>query len=220
MFLGHFALAFAAKKAAPQASLGTLTMAAAFIDLLWPTLLLLGVERVRIDTGQPGLTPLVFEHYPVSHSLVAVIAWAAALGALYFARTRLLVPALVVAVLVASHWVLDAVVHRPDLPIVPGGDMMVGLGLWNSAPATLAVECALMAGGLWLYRSAVRGRGLRRLPIAAYVATLAVIYFANLFGPPPPGVEAIAIAGHAQWLLVLMAWWADRPRAAPAVAAA
>jgi hypothetical protein len=98
--------------------------------------------------------------------------------------------------------------------------MMVGLGLWNSAPATLAVECALMAGGLWLYRSAVRGRGLRRLPIAAYVATLAVIYFANLFGPPPPGVEAIAIAGHAQWLLVLMAWWADRPRAAPAVAAA
>src|SRR5512140_353605 len=118
MFLGHIGVALAAKRAAPRTSLGTLVAASVWIDLVWPVLLLAGVERVRIDPGNTAVTPLDFEHYPFTHGAVAVAIWALAFGAAYLARTGYRRGAIVAAVLVASHWVLDAVVHRPDLPLV------------------------------------------------------------------------------------------------------
>src|SRR5512137_1303143 len=115
MFLGHFGLALAAKRASPRTSLGTLVAAAQWIDLVWPALVLAGVEIVRIDPGNTRVTPLDFESFPWTHSLLLVAAWSALLGGAYLLRTRNRRGALVVAALVVSHWVLDAVVHRPDL---------------------------------------------------------------------------------------------------------
>lgn len=131
MFIGHFGMGFAAKRAARQTSLGTLFLAAQFIDLLWPTFLLMGVESVKIAPGATKLTPLEFTHYPVSHSLLAVAAWSVLVGAVYFFLQRSALPALLCVGLVASHWFLDALTHQPDLLLSPGGVTRIGLGLWN-----------------------------------------------------------------------------------------
>ena len=213
MFLGHFGVAFGAKRYAPAAGLGALFLAAQFVDLLWPTLLLLGVETVAIVPGITKVTPLDFQHYPVSHSLVAVIGWAVLLGGAHYAMFRSARSALAIAALVASHWFLDLVVHRPDLPLAPDDATRVGLGLWNSLPATLAVELALLAIGAWIYARTTRARdAVGRWAFAGLLAFLLVIELANLFGPPPPSAQAIAWAGQAQWLLVLWAFWIDRHR--------
>jgi len=213
MFIGHFALGFAAKKTAPAVSLGMLFLAAQFVDLLWPTLLLLGVERVAIVPGITVVTPLDFQHYPVTHSLVAGAFWASALGMAYALIGRNLRGGAVFGALVLSHWFLDLVTHRPDLPIVPYG-LKVGLGLWNSLPGTLIVEFILFALGVWLYsRATVAKNRTGSWALWTLVAFLAVTYLGNLFGPPPSSVTAIAWAGHAMWLLVLWGWWIDRNRA-------
>ena len=213
MFLGHFAVAFAARPLAPRASLGTLFLAAQFIDLLWPTLLLLGVERVRIAPGITAMTPLDFVHYPVSHSLLAVLGWAVALALGYYAVRRARREALVLALAVVSHWVLDALTHRPDLPLAPGASPLVGFGLWNSVAGTLAVELSLFAAGVWLYLRATAARDATgRWALYGLLACLLLIYLGGAFSPPPPAVEAVAWVGQAQWLLVAWAYWADAHR--------
>ena len=152
MFIGHFGLAFGAKKAAPAASLGTLFAASQFADLLWPTLVLLGYERVEVRPGVTKMTPLDFVSYPYSHSLLALCGWGLAFGAIYWAMRRTRISAAVtVALLIVSHWVLDYITHRPDLPLTLTGADRFGLGLWNSVPATLAVESTIFGAGLLLY---------------------------------------------------------------------
>ena len=223
MFIGHFAIGFASKRWAPGTSLGVLLAAAQGPDLLWPVFLLMGVEEVRIAPGDTAMTPLDFVRYPWSHSLLMVGVWAA-LAAIVArlapardarAATR---RALVIAACVLSHWVLDAATHRPDLPLVPGGTVRVGLGLWRSVPATVAVESLMYAAGVAIYVRATRpvDRAGRWLPAALAVA-LAAIYAANVLAPPPPSVAAIAWTSIAGGLLFL-AWaaWADRHRAAVA----
>lgn len=214
MFLGHFAAAFAAKKAAPKTSLGVLVAAAAFIDVLWPVLLMAGLERVRIDPGNTSFTPLDLEHYPISHSLLMVLVWAVVFGGVYWLATRYRPGAIVAGVLVASHWFLDAIVHRPDLPVAPGFETKVGLGLWNSVAGTLVFEGLLFAAGVWLYASATRPRARAgRYGFWAFVALLVLIYAANITGPPPPSVAAIEVAGLAG-SVIAVAWvaWFDRHR--------
>lgn len=212
MFVGHFAAGFGAKAFAPRASLGSLFLAAQLIDLAWPTLLLLGVERVRIAPGITAVTPLDFEHYPFTHSLLACALWAIALTTVYFLFTRYRRGALVAGVLVVSHWLLDLIVHRPDLPLYPGGAKL-GLGLWSSVPGTLAVELGLLGLGLWIYLRTTRSLDRTGTwSLWALVAFLLVIQVGNVFGPPPPSVAAIAWVGQAQWLLVLWAYWTDRHR--------
>jgi len=212
MFVGHIGVALAAKRAAPRTSLGTLVAAAVLLDLVWPALLLAGVERVRIDPGNTAFTPLDFEHYPFTHSGVAVVLWSLAFGAAYLAWTGYRRGAVVAGALVASHWVLDAIVHRPDLPLVWEGPK-VGLGLWSSVPATFAVELAILAAGLLLYVRTVLPRDATgRWALAGLVAFLLAAYLANAFGPPPPSVKAIGIGGFAQWLFVAWAAWIDRHR--------
>ena len=142
MFLGHYAVALAAKRAAPRTSLGTLIFAAQWLDELWPILLLAGVERVRIVPGLMAANPLDFVSYPISHSLLMAIVWGAVIGGIYFAVRRYVSGAWIVALAVVSHWVLDLVVHRPDLPVWPGSATRVGLGLWNSIAVSAAVTSA------------------------------------------------------------------------------
>ncbi len=215
MFIGHFGVGFGAKRAAPRVSLGTLFLAAQFLDLLWPTLLLLGVETVRIQPGATAVTPLLFEHYPVSHSLLAALGWGVLLGGAHFALRRQRRDALIVALLVPSHWVLDLIVHRPDLPILPGGHMLVGLGAWNSLPLTLAIEVPLFVLGVILYARCTAARDRRgSWGLWTLVVFLLAVYASNLFGSPPPNANAIAWVGQSQWLLVIWAWWVDKHRGA------
>lgn len=212
MFLGHFGVALAAKKVAPKTSLGLLVLAAQFADLLWPIFLLLGWEQVRIVPGVTRLTPLDFISYPWSHSLAAEIVLGIALGLLYFAMRRNGRGAIVVGACVPTHWMLDFVVHRPDLPLVPGGERY-GLGLWNSLPATLIVELAFYGAGIAIYLGSTRAKDRTgHLALWALLIFLAAAYFISTFGPPPPNPRALALTALTMWLLVPWAAWADRHR--------
>jgi hypothetical protein len=220
MFIGHFGIGFAAKRAAPRLSLGLLFIAAQFLDLLWASLLLLGVERVRIAPGETAVTPLAFEHYPVSHSLAAAVAWGGLIGLLYLWLRRDRGGAVLLGLLVPIHWLLDAVVHKPDLPLFPGAAPRVGLGLWQSPAATWAVELSIFAIGVGLYMRSTRPLDASgRWGAWGLVAFLLAIQVSNLLGPPPPSTLAIAWVGQAQWLLVLWAFWVDRHRSATVAAA-
>ncbi len=213
MFIGHYAVALAAKKAAPRTSLGTLFMAAQLVDLIWPLFLLLGLEHVRIDPGNTAFTPLDFYDYPLTHSLAGAAFWAILFGVLYRVIRRDTKGGIVLGACVFSHWILDFVTHRPDLPLWFTGTTRVGAGLWNSVGGTFALEGGMFAAGVALYLGATRSRD--RTGVIAFwslIVILFAIYCANVFGPPPPGVRAIAIAGNAAWLFVLWAFWADRHR--------
>lgn len=216
MFIGHFGVGMGAKTAASRVSLGTLFLSVQFVDLLWPTLLLLGVEHVRIAPGITTVTPLDFYDYPISHSLLAVCGWGLLLGLAYGLIRKNTRGAVVVGLGVVSHWLLDLIVHRPDLPLYPGASPMVGLGLWNSLVGTLLVEGVLFAGGLVLYLRATRATDRAgRYGLWGLVGFLVLIQLSNLLGPPPPSVSAIAWAGQLQWLLVIWAYWLDRHRTVP-----
>ena len=214
MFIGHFGLGFGSKQAAPSVSLGTLFLACQFADLLWPTLVLLGIERVVILPGATTMTPLDFVKYPYSHSLLAVSLWGIALGTAYMAVRRARVSAAVtLSLLVVSHWVLDYVTHRPDLPLTIQGPERFGLGLWWSMPGTLAVELAIFAVGLALYlrKTAPRDR-IGSIGLWSLVAFLIVVYVASAFGPPPPSAAAVAWSAQAMWLIVAWGYWVDGHR--------
>jgi membrane-bound metal-dependent hydrolase YbcI (DUF457 family) len=215
MFLGHFGVGFGAKKAVPAVSLGALFLACQFADLVWPTLLLLGLEQVEVQPGATRMTPLNFVSYPYSHSLVALAVWGALFGVLYTVATRSrTIAGVTLGLLVLSHWFLDVIMHRPDLPITPTGTRRLGLGLWNSMAGTLVIELLIFVAGILVYlrttaaRDRVGSAGLWLL-----VAFLLVTYVASAFGPPPPGARAVAWSTQAMWLLVAWAYWVDRHRA-------
>jgi hypothetical protein len=212
MFLGHYGIAFAAKRAAPRSSLGTLTFAAQLLDELWPIFLLLGLERVRIVPGLMAASPLDFVHYPISHSLATAAGWALLVGVGYFIVRRYRRGAWVVGAAVLSHWFLDAPMHRPDLPLWPGSSILVGAGLWNSVPATLLIEALVFAIGLAVYLRTTRA--LDRVgswALWAMVAVLAIIYLASFFGPPPDE-RSLAVTTLGLWLFVPWSYWVDRHR--------
>lgn len=215
MFLGHYGLAFALKRAEPKVSLGALFLAAQLVDLAWGATILLGWEVVAISPGWTAASPLRFLSYPITHSLVAAVLWAAAASAVWFTlptrdTSHHARAALVVAFAVASHWGLDAIVHVPDLPLAGDTSRKIGLGLWNNLPATLAVEFALLIVGVVLYLgSGTRRHPVRRAWTLAFTVVLGAVYFLATLGPPPPSVRAVGagaiaviavIAGLAGWL--------------------
>jgi membrane-bound metal-dependent hydrolase YbcI (DUF457 family) len=214
MFIGHFALAFAGKRAAPALSLGTLFLACQFADLLWPTLLVLGLEQVAIEPGNTVVTPLNFISYPYSHSLVMLLVWAAVFALVYRLVNGSRPAAIAtVAALVVSHYLLDVITHRPDMPVTINGATRLGLGLWNLPGTTLAIESAMFIIGTAMYASVTRERDRAgRLGFLSLIVVLAAFHFAALYGPPPPSTSAIAGAGHLMWLFVIWAYWLDRHR--------
>jgi membrane-bound metal-dependent hydrolase YbcI (DUF457 family) len=212
VFVGHLAVALAAKSTSPRTPLSWLVGASFGLDLLWPVLLLAGLEVVRVDPGNTAFTPLDFESYPWSHSLVIVAAWAVLVGALAWRLFGASGAGVLVGVVLVSHWLLDVVSHRPDLPLWPGGPE-VGLGLWNSIPATLLAEGALFVIGVELYRRGTVARDAAgRWALAGLVALTGVIWISGPWSPPPPGPQAIAGAGLAMWLFPPWAGWIDRHR--------
>ena len=214
MFIGHFAVAFAAKKVAPKASLGTLVFATVFLDAVWPVLVLLGIEHFRIVPGYTAINPFEFVHYPWSHSLLMTLVWALVFAFVYLGFKGDRAGAIWVGIVVASHWLLDFVTHRPDLPLYPGGGERLGLALWNSLPATFAVEGAMFALAIVLYVRLTRAKD--RVGTIAWwtlVALLLALYLPGPWSPPPPGENAVAIVGIAALLIfVPWAYWIDRHR--------
>lgn len=213
MFIGHYAVSFAAKRIAPHTSLGTLMAAALLLDLLWPILVLVGWEEVRIEPGNTRFTPLNFISYPISHGLVAAIGWATLFAALYYLFARYWRGTLVVWLLVLSHWVLDFVTHRADMPLYANGPK-VGLGLWNSVVGTVAVEGLLYAAGVFVYFRVTRAKdSTGKWACVAFVIAMAALYVANIFSPPPPGVKPLLIGAIPFGLVpIAWGWWVDHHR--------
>ena len=214
MFIGHFGIGFGAKAAAPKVSLGTLFLAAQFLDLLWPTLLMLGIERGNIRSGGTRYPPLDFVYYPFSHSLLAVLIWAVLFAAVYFAIRRSRIGAVVLGLAVISHWLLDLIVHYPDLPLYPGESPLLGFALWSSPMLEMTLELSIFALGVWLYLRTTRAIDITgKWSLWSLVVFLVAIQVGNAFGSPPPSVTALAWVGQAQWLLVAWGYWVDKHRA-------
>lgn len=211
MFIGHFAVGFAAKKFAPRSSLAPLMAAPLLADMLWPPFLLLGWERVRIVPGFTRFNPLDLEYYPWSHSLLALLVWATLFAAIYHAIAHYWPGTVAIWIGVVSHWVLDWITHRPDMPLYPGGPKF-GLGLWNSIAGTMAVELAMFAAGVGLYMVATRPRDrVGRYAFAFYVALLLFLYIADRFDTSLPTVDELAWTGViAMIVMIPRAWWFDR----------
>lgn len=214
MFIGHFGIGFGAKKAAPAVSLGTLFLAAQFLDLLWPILLLLGIEHAEIKPGTGHSQPIAFTDYPVSHSLLAVAGWGLLFGLIYWLFKKNFRNAFLLALCVVSHWFLDLIVHLPDLPLYPGNSSpLYGFQLWNSFWGTLLVEGSIFITGIYLYIKNTRAKNKQgNIGLWILTALLLISHIANLTGPPPPSMNAVAWAGNLQWLFVILAYWTDRNR--------
>ena len=212
MFVGHLALAFAAKPRLPAVSLGWLIAAVSALDLLWPLLLLAGIEHVRIQPGTTAFTPLVFTAYPWSHSLLTAVGW----GIVFAALARVFgVPWHAYAwlvVLVISHWLLDWITHAPDMPLWPAASSpRLGLGLWTSIPATIVVEGLLWIAGLAVYlrhRHATSWIGLVALWSLVAVSTL--LWVMGPWSPPPPTPRVLAWFALIGWVAPVWAALADR----------
>jgi LexA-binding, inner membrane-associated putative hydrolase len=213
MLLGHYGVAFAAKRAAPRTSLGTLNLGAELLDELWPIFVLMGLETVRVVPGLMAANPLDFVYYPYSHSLVGAIAWSVLLGGLYYAVRRYRRGALVVGLLVLSHWILDLPMHRADLPLWPGSEVKVGLGAWRSIPLTIAIELAVFGWGLVVYLRTTRAKDrVGTTALWVMVVALLAIFFGGFFSAPPADGRAVAMGALGLWLFVPWGWWVDRHR--------
>jgi LexA-binding, inner membrane-associated putative hydrolase len=213
MFIGHFAVGFAAKRFAPRTSMAALIAAPMLADILWPIFLLLGWEEVRIDPGNTRFTPLGFVHYPWSHSLLMLVIWATVFAGVYYAIARYWPGVFAIWIGVVSHWVLDWITHRPDMPLVPSG-ARYGLGLWNSIAGTMTVEIMMLAVGVWMYARVTRARDrIGRWAFIGYIALLLASYVGDRFGGPPDSVGEIAWPGVVAIVILLpWAWWFDRHR--------
>jgi membrane-bound metal-dependent hydrolase YbcI (DUF457 family) len=217
MFIGHYAVGCAARAGLrPRPAMPSLAawfLAVEWLDLVWPILLLAGVERVEIVPGPNPFLQLHFVHYPWTHSLLAAVVWAVLFGAVYRVWTRNGRGAVWLAGGVLSHWVLDLLVHVPDLPLYPGSAVRLGLGLWRSVPGAVTLEVTLFILAVIFYTRATRARdGVGRWAWWALVAFFAVAYAGNLLGPPPPSATAIAVTALLLWLLAPWAWWIERHR--------
>jgi len=213
MFIGHFGVAFGAKKASPAVSLGLLIIAAQFLDFLWPNLVLLNVEHAAITPGITKMTPLDFTDYPISHSLLMAVIWGLVFGGIFWLFRKNIKYAVVLGLCVVSHWVLDLFVHRPDLPIYPGNSPKVGFGLWNYPYIEPVIEMTIFLAGLILYlQTTVSKNAIGKFGLWVLVIFLVLIQFSNSLGPAPTNVIAVAWSAQIMWILVLLGFWVDHNR--------
>jgi hypothetical protein len=209
LFTGHYSASFAGKAAEKRIPLWLLFIAVQFIDVLWSIFVLLGIEKVRIVPGITASNALDLYYMPYTHSLAGVLFWSVltydicqVVPQLRGKRTGL-----ILAAAVFSHWILDLIVHRPDMSLYDSVGKM-GLGLWNYRGAAFALEMAVLFGGAaMLYRTA-----MHKVRLAGFVVFLAAFQvFGTFFLPPPPSDHAAAISALISYVvLALVAWWVDR----------
>jgi hypothetical protein len=212
MFIGHYGAGLAGKKPGDKISLGTLFMAVQWLDLVWPIFVLLNIEIVKINPGDTKMTPLNFEFYPFSHSLLYAFFWSVLFGAVYFLIKSNVKNSIILSLLVLSHWFLDFIVHRPDLPLLTDGPYE-GLGLWNYPAVAIILESLIFVIGIYFYISTTKPKD--KVGVFAFwglIIFLFVIYIINLVSSPPPDAKAISYAGLLLWIPVIWAFWADRHR--------
>ncbi|MFI5253814.1 MAG: hypothetical protein ACHQQQ_15450 [Bacteroidota bacterium] len=218
MFIGHYAIGFASKKLAPQVSLGTLFLSVQLLDLLWPIFLLTGLEHVRIAPGITAFSPFDFYDYPFSHSLVMVICWSVVFAGIYYLLELYPRGAWILGLGVFSHWVLDFITHRPDMPISPGLHYFVGLGLWNSVPGTIILEGLLYIVGVILYArfTAPKDRA-GRIALWSLVIFLVLMWIGSMKSAPPPNEKVLAWSALLTWLMVPWGYYIDKHRNAASI---
>ncbi|MFM6949879.1 MAG: hypothetical protein ACKOW1_02515 [Novosphingobium sp.] len=206
MFIGHWAPALAAaaiSKRAPR--IGTLFIAGQLVDWAFFALLLLGVEHMRFDPGISVMNPMDLYHMPYTHSLIGAALFAAAFGGLVWAASKDRTAALIAGAVVLSHWLLDLLVHVPDLTLA-GSPPKLGFGLWNHPAVEMPLEIGITLGALWWYAKA---RQPARLPVIALAIVLLALQAINWFGPVEPVVTAgtSLLAFFAYGLATILAWW-------------
>jgi hypothetical protein len=218
MFVGHFGAALAGKRFAPAVNLGTLFLAAVWIDVLWPIAVFLGLEQVDVRPGFTAASPLVLEHIPWTHSLVANLLWAGIFVALCrgLGWLRTGQEAAVVFSLSVSHWLLDLVAHVEDLQLWPGS-ARYGLGLWTSRPATLLIESGLVFLGAAVYLSVGGKLTCRRLVYRmGFAVFLVAAGVASMLGPQPPGVTLYVASALVSFVVFCgLARWVDVTSSTP-----
>jgi len=222
LFIGHFGVAFALKKYAPKTSLGILFIAAQLADIVFYILVPLGVEHLRIIPGFTEASPFDLYDYPISHSLLGAFAWSVITylvirfiplksleDTTYRKRT-----ALILSIAVFSHFVLDFIVHTPDLLLIPGFDVRVGLGLWNSLIGTIVAELAILLVGCLVYLKATpSGDGsVGAYGMYVFVAVLAVVFVGTPFMTFSDVLTVSIISELLYIMLALAAWWLDGKR--------
>ena len=214
MLVGHFAVGLAAKRIEPAISVGTLVVASMLADLLWCILILAGIEHVRLKPGIGAANYFVASDIGISHSLLMDGLWAALLSAAYFLMRRNLRGAWIIFGAVLSHWLLDWISHRPDMPLSPGLHRYFGLGLWSSIPAAIIIEGGFWALAVILYAHATHPN--RRIGVYAYwtvVAVLTLAWYNNLAGPPPPNPKTVPLSSLLFFSLAVgWAYWMNRLR--------
>ncbi|WP_296679763.1 hypothetical protein [Novosphingobium sp.] len=214
MFVGHWApaLAVASRRSAP--GVGALFIAAQLIDWAFFILLLLGVEHMRFSPGISAMNPMDLYHMPITHSLFGAACFATVFAVMVWAATRDRIAAILGGAVVLSHWLLDLLVHVPDLTLA-GDPPKLGLGLWNYPAIEMPLELGMTFGALWFYASARRPAPLR---LGLMAALLLALQLFNWFGPIKPevtaGTSVLALAAYG--LVTLTAWWMGKSARASA----
>ena len=218
MFVGHYATAFGARAFKPAVPLWLLFVAVQLVDFAWATLVLLGVEKVRIVPGFLEASPLDLYYMPFTHSLLSSAIWAVAAGLLYGAMRKGAghwAAGLILGAAVLSHWFADLLVHAPDLPLI-AGDPKFGFGLWRSLLWSQVAEIGLLLVGFWLYMRNTRAKGFvgKLAPFAFLFFLIAVQAYSHLSAPPADASAAsFAITALIAYVLIAFgAFLTDRTR--------
>jgi hypothetical protein len=215
MFVGHYGPSFAIKSLRPAIPVWQLFIAVQLVDVVWAVLVLFGVEKVRIVPGITASNPLDLYYMPYTHSLVAAIFWSVAAALVFWLLSRVTTrsAAVWIGVAVFSHWILDFIVHRPDLPLYDD-TLKVGLGLWNYPVVALSLEAALLFGGMILYlRVTTPINAIGRVGPPVFGAVMLAIQSYIFFGPPPVSPAAAAITALVSYVLfAVLAEWLARQR--------
>jgi membrane-bound metal-dependent hydrolase YbcI (DUF457 family) len=217
MFVGHLAVGFVAKRAAPEVSVGTGILASMFPDFLWTIFLIAGIEHVQFKPGMGAANYVASSDIGWSHSLLMNAVWSGLFAAAWFIGRRHARAAWVLFAAGLSHWLLDFIAHRPDMALTPWAHRYFGLGLWTSIPATLIVEGGFWLAAIVLFLRATRPKNRWGIYVFWSVAALLTLaWYSNLTGPPPPGALAAGISALILFsLIVAWGYWMDRLRTAP-----
>lgn len=215
MFIGHFGISFAAKKFAPKVSLATLFIATQFVDILWPFLLVLGVEKVAVTPGYTKTNAFEFLHFPYTHSLFMGLVWGVIVGGIHWLVKHDKRSALVIGFCVLSHWLLDVIVHIADLPLSPFGNYKVGFGLWNYVGITLIVETTIFLTSAYVYASITKPKNKAgKWSLWTLIILLLIITLSNTFGPTPSDSVMILFYSFVIMIAIIvgLSYWVDKNR--------